>query len=161
MANGKLFIQNEAEYVIEVNHGTISIDLTDMALPNRLKAMYDKYNKGVENFANKTKSIDNLDDEQENEIGLTERKEAMIDSTLELIVTTYEAIDELFGEGASDKIFGNSKNITGLETFMELLPEQLEGAGLKSEEYLKGKLKKRSKYAPQDYKKKTSHHKIG
>lgn len=137
-----LIIKNETELEIEVANGFIYIDSQDVELNKKIDNLYNTFEKGHKEFLAK----DIIINKEQNEKVRNEKK---IDATIDFIDSVYKAINELFGKGASQKIFRN-KTIAGLETFLEALPPLLEDLKITTENYFDKRTTQevKEKYAP-------------
>lgn len=138
MSKIKLNIESKSLIEIEAPFGSIFINATDVELPKKVDKMFDLYNEGISNI--KAKEV------------IAKKKgeykdEDMIADMKEFIETIYQAINAVFGKGATKKIF-QYKSLDTLESFLEQMPMILEQAGVKTKEYVDERLKSRSKYAP-------------
>lgn len=138
----QLFIKNETELEIEVNDGFIYIDSADLELPKKIDNLYETFNKGHKELLAKEVLIKKEQDEKI-------KQDKMIDATIDFVDSVYKAINELFGKGASKKIFRN-KTINGIEAFLEALPPHFEELKIKTERYYEDRTSQevKDKYAP-------------
>lgn len=142
--NKQLFIKSETELEIEVNDGFIYIDSADLELPKKIDNLYETFNKGHKELLAKEVLIKK---EQDDKI----KQDKMISATIDFVDSVYKAINELFGKGASKRIF-RSKTIAGIETFLGALPPYLEELKIKTERYYEDRTSQeaKDKYAPRN-----------
>ena len=140
-------------YTIECAGGIIGIDMEDHTNIERLKKMYDVFEKSEKEYKAKTILLEKKEDGKADKFGITAKQNEEIKVYNDYINGSTKAIDELFGKGASEKIFFDNilgrkvVTISRLEMFiMDLLPEHLEKANLKMENYMSERLKKRGKF---------------
>ena len=136
----KFSIKKEAitSFEIECNFGSIYIDTTDIELPLKVENMYDTAKKGQEKYDKRQRELKAL------KISEDEKDKETIKAQIEYINTTYKAIEKLFGEGATDKVF-RVKSITALEMFLDDIAPLLEKFNTISQERLNERVKA-SKY---------------
>lgn len=110
----KYSIKKEAitSFEIECNFGSIYIDTTDIELSMKVNKMYEQAEDGRKNFEREEKKLVALKLSEE------EHNERKVDAMLDYVNSTYRAINSLFGDGATDKIF-RVKSITALEQFLD------------------------------------------
>lgn len=134
MTKNKIRIQSKNEYVIEVNDNgdTISFDLTDPELMLKFDRAFNKV-KGIgESIKRKEEEFKNIEpfqfDKQDMILTNEQRK------FHEFIVKCFEdmrmAFDEFLGEGACQKIFGNSNYIDMYDDLIKQLQPHFEKMGL-------------------------------
>lgn len=120
-------LNQETETTIKIKtiNGYIYLDTTDVELPKKADKALAIINKAEQEFNSNSAVARNQKSE-----------EKMLDSMIKFIDRVYEAINILFGKGATDMLF-RVKSIAGVEMFLEKLPEILEEAGVreKTEDY--------------------------
>lgn len=155
MANGKIRVKSSSIYTIEVNDNgdTIEFDISDTGLATRMVRTFDKVNNLVDEYQEKAKEIDSRPDEPfkkaivygKEKVLITKNKydsAAMID---ELYQKSRETLDSFLGEGACQKIFGNSNYYNMFDDLAEQLKPHFEKMGINSKN-LKAKIV--NKYSP-------------
>ena len=144
-------------YTIECPNGVIGFDLEDHTNIDRLKKMYDIIDKEDKRFKSESLLIEKRNNTKKDKYGITGRETEELKNYNSYINKTTEAINLFFGEGATDKIFYDNVlnrvtiTMTRLEVFMlDLLPEHLEKANIKQNEYMAERLKKRGRFNKAD-----------
>lgn len=125
MTDGQLLFKPETQYDIKVANGVISIDYSDIELPNKINKMYEDVQKAL----NKTdKEVRKLESQ-----GIT--GEEVFLAQYKGIKDVFKAIDRLFGEGSADLIFP-IKSLGAITMFLEMLPNELEKAQKKANKFM-------------------------
>lgn len=149
MTNNKIRVHSKTEYVIEVNDQgeTISFDLEDTSLPSRLFKMYEAMESLTTEYMAKGKALDARPDEPrihlaEAELGEDVPAEQRIITKnqydgAQLLDSFYKearkAMDGFLGEGACQKIFGNTNYQSMFEDLLEQLTPEFKKMGLNTE----------------------------
>lgn len=139
----------ESLYIIDTDGGQIGFDITDINLDLKIQAMYDNFIKAQSTFKANALVIQKQDEGKLDKLGISARSKAILNLQRDTIAIICKGIDDLFGDGASDKIFYHStlqRPLITLERIIffleELLPEQLENAGVKGKAYIKKRTSK-------------------
>lgn len=148
MADGKIRVKSQAEYIIEVNDQgeTISFDLTDTGLVSKLFKMYEAIDKFTAQMAEKAKEIDaradeslQTIDEDDPETGETRKRVLLTKNQYDgaqLIDSFYSeartAVDKFLGQGACRKIFGDKNYENMFDDLLEQLQPHFKKIGLKA-----------------------------
>lgn len=140
---------DESLYIIDTDGGKIGFDIADINLDLKVQTMYDNFKQAQSHFKRQSVIIEKQDDGKLDELGINAKTKAMLDLQRATINKICKGIDELFGQGASDKIFYHSilqRPLLTLDRVIyfleELLPGQLEKAGVKGEAYIKKRTSK-------------------
>jgi hypothetical protein len=155
MADGKIRVKSSSIYTIEVNDNgdTIAFDISDTGLATKMVRTFDKVNDLVDEYQEKAKEIDNRPDEPF-KVATIDGKEktlitknqydgaAMID---ELYQKSRKTLDSFLGEGACQKIFGDSNYYNMFDDLAEQLKPHFEKMGINAQN-LKAKVV--NKYSP-------------
>lgn len=151
--NSKIRLQSETLYKIEVNDNgkTIEFDMADPQFYENIQKMIDGQAKADKELSERTEHIENLSTEVAQGEVISEQAKAMVTSMKQYYQTSREAVDEFFGAGACDKIFGNSNYPLMFEQLFTAIQPEFEKAGVQFNKMVK---KTRSKYVPKDHKKK-------
>jgi hypothetical protein len=154
MAN-KIRVKSSTIYTIEVNDDgdTIEFDISDTGLATKMVKTFDKVNDLIDEYQEKGREIDERPDEP--------FKTAVIDGAEKTLITknqydgaqmidelyskSRETLDTFLGEGACQKIFGNSNYLSMFEDLSEQLKPHFEKMGLNAQNL---KAKTVNKYMP-------------
>jgi hypothetical protein len=135
----KMLFDNKDIYVIEVAKGQIAIDLSDTHYLDRIEALQSVYEKGYKKYQNAIKVIENKNDLTLTKNKITAKDRALINTTNTFIKETSQALNEMFGKGAVDKIFYdelfNETRVTIVRLitlFEDLLPPHFKKAGVQT-----------------------------
>lgn len=153
MSKNTIKITSETLYEIEVNNGSIFLDMQDLTLPERVKLMFSQINKVKEDYETRLLDAEQYSDTEVDEIGLTLRTAYEVNILNRFINETTDTLDNLFGDGSRYKIFGDYVTVPMLEQFMEAILPHFEKANIKVEQYSKA-VRKKYVRKPQDRKKK-------
>lgn len=144
-------------YTIEAPGGVIGFDINDHTNIERLKAMYEVFEKEEKRYRAEEVIISKQEDGKKDKFGITSKERKEINNYDKYILGVKNAIDTFFGEGASDKIFYDELlgrvvvTLPRAETLLfDILPEHFEKANLKSEEYMNERLKKRDRFVSKE-----------
>lgn len=155
--NNKINLGKDTVYKIECEGGLIGFDLEDPTNVDRLKEMYDIFDKADKKYKQNEILINKKNDTKVDKFGMSEKEKAILKSYKEYTNSIVKAVDTFFGEGASDKIFYDSVlnrvvvTVTRAEILiMDILPEHFKKANIKQEEYMKERLSKRSRFVEKD-----------
>lgn len=148
----------ETLYTIETPAGIIAFDINDHENIPRLKEMYSLFEKADKELrAQEVLIAKNTDNTKKDKFGLTERDKKELDNYDKYIKGCSNALDAFFGEGASDKIFYDDllgrvvvTNARVDYLLTEVLPYHFEQAGLKAEEFMNERLKKRNRFVEKE-----------
>ena len=137
-------VKSENEYVITVNDAgeTISLDISDLGLAEKLQNMLRALDELTETFEKESKRIESMPDAPGSTQYFSAKDEAQIQLTKDYFLKAREALDIFLGAGACQKIFGD-KNFVGMfdELMIQLQPH-FDKMGLALEEYKKRVAKK-------------------
>lgn len=135
----KMLFDNKDIYVIDVAKGQIAIDLSDTHYLDRIEALQSVYEKGYKKYQNAIKVIEKKNDLTLTKNKITAKDRALINTTNTFIKETSQALNEMFGKGAVDKIFYdelfNETRVTIVRLitlFEDLLPPHFEKAGVQT-----------------------------
>ena len=135
---------NETLYTIETNGGVIGFDLADFTNIDRLEQMYNEFEKIQSKFKNKQTLIDKKKDQELTKVGMTKHERDTIENLNNFVHESGKVIDLFFGDKAHEKVFYEPVLDRVLITeprlmafFQDMLPKELEKAGIKQEEYVK------------------------
>lgn len=138
-------VESKTNYTIEVNDNgdIIAIDLSDVGFYDRLLDTVDKVSVTNEEYKLKAKEIDAMDDDIMHDNEVTSQKDyKKIKLLNEYFNESRKAIDDLFGEGTSQKVFGNAKRVDMFEDFFEQLEPHFKKMGKGFQNYQKDLKKK-------------------
>ncbi|PKM65988.1 MAG: hypothetical protein CVU94_07925 [Firmicutes bacterium HGW-Firmicutes-19] len=141
-------VKSENEYIIEVNDAgdTISLDISDLSLPEKLTNMLQAIDKLTEDFEKETKRIESLPDSPGTNPYMTMKDEAQIELTKEYFMKTRLALDIVLGAGACQKIFGDRNFVGMFDDLMMQLDPHFKKMGIKLDEYKKRIAEKYAKH---------------
>lgn len=128
----KIRIKSENLIKIEVNDDGefIILDPTDLNLYESIYKMIDSIKDAEKKFKEESKENEIIEDEDE-------RTRAEVSSILRYFKAGREAIDMMFGKGASKKIFGEANFVEMFDMFFEQMEPFMKQAGVSIEEYQK------------------------
>lgn len=132
----KIRIKNKGAYIIEVNDNgdTITLDMNDAMLPIKLINMMKDIEEKEKEFKEKADELMKKPDEPVEELfeGLPVTKNFLeYHELLNGFCNTCRGyIDNLFGKGASQKIFGDVNNIDMFADFFVQIQPHIQKAGL-------------------------------
>ena len=144
-------------YTIQCPNGVIGFDLEDHTNIDRLKKMYDIIDKEDKRFQQESVLIEKRNETKKDKYGITKREKDEIANYSSYINETTKAINLFFGEGSCDKIFYDevlgrvTVTLSRIEMFLlDLLPEHLDKANLKQEQYMTKRLENRGRFNKKD-----------
>lgn len=117
-------IKSESLYEIEVNDNgdVITFDLDDIELPLKIDKCIRKLKNLALEITKKEKEIHSRPDFKENEDDLmTVNERELAEIVYDTYVKSREIMDELLGEGACQKIFGDANYSTMFDDLLEAL----------------------------------------
>lgn len=117
-------IKSESLYEIEVNDNgdVITFDLDDIELPLKIDKCIRKLKNLALEITKKEKEIHNRPDFKENEDDLmTVNERELAEIVYDTYVKSRAIMDELLGDGACQKIFGNANYSTMFDDLLEAL----------------------------------------
>lgn len=134
----KLRVKKEREYVIEVNDkgDTISFNLEDPTLLLKMEKAYEAVSKASDKFNEKLDCANELCNEKEEDHLLEPAQRNTLIAFDELYRDLRNEMDIFLGEGACQKIFGDSNYLSMFEELFAELRPHFKKMGLTTENYL-------------------------
>lgn len=128
----KIRVQSKTLYKIEVNDDgdIITLDPSDLKLYEKAYAMIDAIKDAEYEFNQESKEIDQIEDSEN-------KTRMMVQCMIKYYEKGREAIDIMFGTGASKKIFGDDNFIEMFDLFFEQMEPHFEKIGVNAQEYQK------------------------
>lgn len=156
---GSIRVESKNKYVIEVNDKgeTISFDLSDFRLPakllnvyNNLEELTEKYDKASKEILERkdttAKTVKAFDSEgNEIEEDISQNTLDIMDLTDKYYTDARIILDEFLGQGACQKIFGDSNYESMFDDLLEQLEPHFKKMGLNYQKLQKGLVNKYKK----------------
>lgn len=138
MANSSFRLRSKTLYTIEVNDDgdTISIDIADPQLLLKFNKAMEDINNIAEEMNAKEEEIKAMDDE-ENDNGISIKELKMAEEIDNAFRRMRKAFDKFLGEGACQKIFGDSNYLEMFTDLGKALNEELTKIGVTSKSFEK------------------------
>lgn len=132
-------VKSENEYIIEVNDAgdTISLDISDLSLPDKLLNTLQTLDQLTETYEKESQRIRELPDSPGLNPYLSMKDEAQIELTREYFVKARQALDIFLGAGACQKIFGDRNFVSMFDSLLEQLQPHFKEMGLQLDAYKK------------------------
>ena len=134
MANGSIRVKSETVYEIEVNDKgeCIYFDISDIGLQAKLVECFDTINKETEKFSKKEKELLEKSKQEEKTAELFRKSDReYIKMQQEFYKTCRNIMDKFLGEGACQKIFGDTNYPKMYIDLFEQLEPHFKAMGLK------------------------------
>ena len=128
----KINLQQDVGYKIEVNDNGdyIVIDYEDVNFPVKLNEMYTQIQKATDTLDKSMANIEKQTFTEEDGSFLSGKELARLEAINAFYSKGRNAIDIVFGEGASMKIFGSANRLMMFKEFFEAIEPHLEKAGI-------------------------------
>ena len=153
---GSIRVESKNKYVIEVNDkgDTISFDLSDFRLPAKLLNVYNNLETLTEKYDEESKTILGREDTIAKTVKTidkegNEKEENISKNTLDIMALTDKyytdarvILDEFLGQGACQKIFGDSNYESMFDDLLEQLEPHFKKMGLNYQKLQKGLVNK-------------------
>ncbi len=132
MANASIRIKSSTIYEIEVNDNgdVIALDPGDLNLYDNAYKMMDSIRGAEKQFNEESKEIEKLEDGDQ-------KTRKQVECMIRYFNKGRKAIDIMFGEGASKKVFGDANHIEMFDMFFEQMEPHMKKVGINMEEYQK------------------------
>lgn len=131
---------SQTEYEIKVKYGILYIDTTDIELPKKYQQMLNIVTKAEERMSQQELILKNKKLEKE------KHDEQLVEIMIDFVNAVYEAINALFGEGSTDKIF-RVKSLSAIQEFIQGVTEVFEEIGVDSQSYYE-RIAEENKFEP-------------
>lgn len=125
--SNKIRITSPSEYTIEVNDkgDTISIDFADVNTLKNYTEVLSEFEEIRKEMQVSGKSAIELGKSKDLDVGVASEEMSKMVNTLD---RAYGLVDKLFGEGASEKVFGGKKTVTGILDFFSQIEPHIKKA---------------------------------
>lgn len=145
----KLRVAKKSLYEIEVNDAgeTIGFNIEDPSLPLRAERAYEEVNKIADRCKMEIALIHKQEDKKVKGAMLSNNGRKELEAYNKMYQDMRKAMDGFLGEGACQKIFGDTNYLTMHDELFEALKPHLEAIGLTAESF-KESIKK--KYGAED-----------
>ena len=147
----------ETLYTIETPGGLIGWDMQDHTNVDRMKKMYSIFEVEDKRYKQEAHLIEKKNDLKKDKFGMTKLETDNLSNYAKYINACEKALDAFFGDGTSKKIFFepilNRVAITMAKVellILDILPEHFEKSGVKSDQFMKDRLAKRSRFVNKD-----------
>lgn len=134
MSVNSIRVKNKDAYIIEVNDNgdTIEFDVTDIELPFRVDRAYKAANDALKWLKSQQVIISKKQDTAKKGDIMTTKERATLEAYRECFKKMRAAVDELAGEGASQKIFGDHNYLEMFNDFMKEMEPHFDKMEIKS-----------------------------
>lgn len=132
-------IKSKDIYVIEVNDNgdTIEFDITDIELPFRIERAYKSCLEAQTWLKGMIKVAEKKEDRAAKGEMMTAREKAVLETYREYFKKIRSCIDEMCGNGASEKIFGKQNYVTMFNDFWDQMAPHFEKMKIRGEDIRK------------------------
>ena len=137
MTENKIRIVRKEDELYKINISDdgkeIVLDLTDIGLPLKINKAFNKVNANVKTLQSKIQVIENKKDNNVSAGLMTVRERDITQAMLDSFRENRKILDEIFGEGTMQTLFGDSNYLGMYEDLFDLLEPHFEKASLNVE----------------------------